>query len=131
MVADASITETQMTYQGEGGQVAARAKNPLGVERADIGLMSLPCSKIAYEELGNQLVATLVGVGAFLEVTKVLKLESAREALKLAIRPGRHKFLPISEKALERGAAAVRKGEVQWHNRAAITLWKVPQPARA
>ncbi len=131
MVVDGSITETQMVYQGEGGQVDKRAKNPLGVERTDIGLMSLPFSKIAYEELGNQLVATLVAVGAFLEVSKVLKLESAKEALKLAIRPGRHKFLAISEKALERGAAAVRKGEVQWHNQKAITLWKMPQTARA
>ncbi|MSQ32900.1 MAG: hypothetical protein EXR60_00540 [Dehalococcoidia bacterium] len=130
IVSDRSVTETKRVYDDEKNE-AEGATDPLGVKRTDIGLMSLPFSKIAYEELGNQLVATLVGVGAFLELTKVLKMESAKEALKLAIRPGRHKFLAISEKALERGAQAVRKGEVQWHNQKAITLWKMPQAARA
>lgn len=134
MVFDRSVTATDLVYQMESGaqgslDAAKGARKPLDIERTDIGLVSLPASKIAYEELGNSLVATLITIGVFVEYTQLLKMDVVKESLKKAIRPGRHKFLPVSEKALERGAQAVRKGEVQWHNQAAVALWKAPQIA--
>ncbi|MBM3152188.1 MAG: 2-oxoacid:ferredoxin oxidoreductase subunit gamma [Chloroflexi bacterium] len=78
------------------------------VQRRDIASVSVPCNEIA-EELGNRRLATMVAIGALLELLPILERKDI-EATLAAHMPGRHKhLLPSNYEALKRGAEYAKK----------------------
>ena len=76
-------------------------------DRADINAVPVDCNAIA-EQLGNARTANMVMLGAIIEKTGVITIDSAMEALKATFGPRKEHLLPINRQAMEAGAAAVR-----------------------
>lgn len=75
--------------------------------REDIDIYYIPANEIAIE-LGNDKVANMVMLGAYLEVTKLVKVESILEAFTKVFGENKARFLPLNQKAIEKGAEAVK-----------------------
>lgn len=76
--------------------------------RTDIKAYYIPCNEIA-AELGNNRVANMVMLGAYIELTKVVEPKDVIKALEYIFGPTKSKLIPINEKAIEAGAKVVRK----------------------
>lgn len=77
-------------------------------ERDDIEVYYIPANETA-DELGNGRVANMVMLGAYLEATKPVKVESILEGFTKVFGESKSHLLPINEKALEKGAELVRE----------------------
>ncbi len=77
------------------------------VTREDVRTFYVPANEIA-AEMGNSRVVNMVMLGAYLEVSKAVEVESVLEAFKKVYGPSKEKLVPLNKEALERGAAAVR-----------------------
>lgn len=75
-------------------------------DRDDIEIIKVPCNEIA-NELGNNRVANMVALGAYLQKTGLLPLESIIKAMKKVF-AGKEALIPINENALRRGAELVK-----------------------
>ena len=76
--------------------------------REDVTVVAVPCNDIA-EQLGNSRTANMVMLGAMIERTGVISIDSAMEALKATFGPKKEHLLPINRQAMEAGAAAARE----------------------
>lgn len=76
--------------------------------RDDISVYYVPANEIA-EKLGNMRVANMVMLGAYIEATKIVKMESVLEAFTKVFGEKKAKLIPINKEALEKGAEAVRE----------------------
>jgi len=76
--------------------------------REDIRVIPVNCNRIA-EELGNSRTANMVMLGAILEATGVVSIDSAMEALKATFGPKKEHLLPINRLAMEAGAKVVKE----------------------
>ena len=72
-----------------------------------VTVVAVPCNDIA-EQLGNSRTANMVMLGAMIERTGVIPIDSAMEALKATFGPKKEHLLPINRQAMEAGAAAAR-----------------------
>lgn len=72
------------------------------VKREDVRVVEIPANQIA-EELGNIKVANNIILGALIELTGIITLESVVESLKKVLPARRHNMIPINQQALERG----------------------------
>lgn len=77
--------------------------------RGDLALLPLPATSMAYEKLGNVLMACMVATGAYIAASGIIKMETAQAALAKALRPALHKHIPKNLEALELGAAFAQK----------------------
>ncbi|MGF7060524.1 2-oxoacid:acceptor oxidoreductase family protein [Brassicibacter mesophilus] len=75
--------------------------------RDDVEVYYVPCNDIALE-LGNTKVANMVMLGAYLELTKAVKVDSIIEAFKKVFGESKAHLIPVNQNALEKGAEAVR-----------------------
>lgn len=75
-------------------------------QRGDIRAIKVPCNAIA-AELGNDRVANVVMLGAYIALTKIVAIESVLEALRKVLGPSKEHLLAINRDALTRGAEAV------------------------
>lgn len=75
--------------------------------REDIDVYYVPANEIA-NEIGNDRVANMVMLGAYIEATKTVEFESIYEAFPKVFGEHRAHLLPINKEALEKGAEAVR-----------------------
>ncbi len=78
------------------------------VKRQDIQVYRVPASQIA-AQLGNDRVANMVLLGAYLELTGAVSTESVLKALAKVLSKGKSGLLEINRKAAEMGALAVRR----------------------
>ncbi|SNT05925.1 2-oxoglutarate ferredoxin oxidoreductase subunit gamma [Anaerovirgula multivorans] len=76
-------------------------------ERQDVEDYYIPANEIA-NEIGNLRVANMVMLGAYLELTKAVSVDSVIEAFKKVYGAGKEHLIPLNKEALERGAAVVR-----------------------
>lgn len=76
-------------------------------KRNDVNVYYVPANKIA-AELGNAKAANMVMLGAYLELSKVVKPESVIKVFTKVFGENKAKFIPLNEKALEKGAESVR-----------------------
>lgn len=76
-------------------------------ERTDINAYYIPANEIAVE-IGNGKVANMVMLGAYIELTKAVKKETVVDALKKVFGPTKAHLIPLNEKALDKGAEAVK-----------------------
>ncbi|AKL96932.1 2-oxoglutarate ferredoxin oxidoreductase subunit gamma [Clostridium aceticum] len=77
-------------------------------EREDVEAYYIPANEIA-NEIGNLRVANMVMLGAYLELTKVVSVESIIEAFKKVYGADKEHLITFNKEALHRGAAAVRR----------------------
>ena len=75
--------------------------------RTDIDVYYIPANEIAVE-LGNPRVANMIMLGAFLELTKTVEVESVMTALKKIFGESKAHLMPINEEAMMRGAQVVK-----------------------
>jgi 2-oxoglutarate ferredoxin oxidoreductase subunit gamma len=76
--------------------------------RDDLQVYYIPANELAVE-LGNSRVSNMVMLGAYLELTKIVSIESVMKALKKIFGPAKEHLMPVNEDALRKGAAAVRQ----------------------
>lgn len=77
-------------------------------ERTDVEVYYVPCNDIA-NELGNMKVANMVMLGAFLELTKLVEVESVIAALEKIFGEAKKNLIEINRTAIAKGAEVVRK----------------------
>jgi len=70
--------------------------------RGDVRIIGIPASEEA-AALKNQRIMNMVMLGAFLEQTGVVSLDSVMQALKKVLPDRYHHLLPLNEQALRRG----------------------------
>ena len=75
-------------------------------KRDDIDAYYVPANEIA-DQLGNFRVANMVMLGAYLEKTQAVSLDSVMKSLREVLGPSKEHLIPINQKALERGAQLV------------------------
>jgi 2-oxoglutarate ferredoxin oxidoreductase subunit gamma len=75
-------------------------------KRDDINVIKVPANEIA-NELGNNRVANMVMLGAFIAKTEVVDFDAVMSALKKVLPEHRHNLLPLNEKALKRGKGVI------------------------
>ena len=63
----------------------------------------------AHELSGNDRTANMVMLGAYIEATKTVNVESIYEAFTKVFGEHRAHLLPINKEALEKGAESIRK----------------------
>ncbi len=76
--------------------------------RDDIDVYYIPANEIA-GELGNNRVANMVMLGAYLEAMKTVDVESIYKAFPEVFGAGKAHLLPINKEALIKGAEAARE----------------------
>ncbi len=76
-------------------------------KRGDIEVYYVPANELA-EELGNGRVANMVMLGALLKKTGVVSPKTAIDCLKASFGEKKADLIPVNERALECGAAAVK-----------------------
>ena len=76
--------------------------------RTDIDVYYVPCNEIA-DQLGNPKVLNMAMLGAFLEATNVVKVDSVLDALLYKLGEKKAKLIPLNRQAIEMGAASSRK----------------------
>lgn len=70
------------------------------VKRTDVEVIKIPAQDIA-KELGSQRIANMVLLGAFVQKTGIIKMETLIESLK---NKGKEAFFEVNKKALAKGA---------------------------
>lgn len=100
-----SVTSTHEAGWIGGASGAKKKEGGIEHHRDDIAYLPIPASTIAQEKLGAVLVASLITLGAFATATKIIDVQTIKDSLKDALRPGRHKLIPLNKKALDLGAA--------------------------
>ncbi len=71
-------------------------------DRSGVKILPVPANDIA-AELGNDKVANMVALGAYLGLTKVISPTSVEAALKKVLPSRRHKLIPLNIQALQKG----------------------------
>jgi len=77
---------------------------PREVERRDLDVVKIDATQIA-NRLGNVRVANIVTLGAFIEKTNLLKIQSVRRAIEDLFSEKKPGLIEINKKALAEGAA--------------------------
>lgn len=114
-------SDTQLT-SGEGLGMKVDTEIELIPKRSDIAYLGVPATDLAVNEFGSSLQATLIGLGAFVEVSRVVSMASAIESLSQALPAHRQHLVPINRKALELGSQWVRDNAREMRNGGALTL---------
>ena len=76
--------------------------------RTDIDVYYVPCNDIA-DQLGNPKVLNMAMLGAYLEATKVVGVESVLQALLHSLGEKKAHLIPLNRQAIEMGAESIRK----------------------
>lgn len=76
-------------------------------QRSDIKTIAVPCNDIA-AQLNNDRVANMVMLGAMLEATGILSLDSVMGALADIFGPTKANLLPLNRSAIEKGMALAK-----------------------
>ncbi len=102
-----SLDKFEMDIQTGGNIIINSSLIDKKTSRSDLTAYYVPANEIA-NELGNAKVANMVMLGAYLELTKSVSIESVMSALKKIFGESKLHLMPINETAMNRGAEAVR-----------------------
>lgn len=81
--------------------------DPNEANRQDIELLPVPVNEIAFEN-GNAKLANMVALGAFVEKTRLVQLDSLFESFKHVLDERHHSLIPHNIAAIQRGSQFVR-----------------------
>ena len=73
-----------------------------GFNRTDIRIFEIPANELAIE-VGNNRVANMILLGAFVKITGALTIDSLVESLKKVLPENRYNLIPVNRAALEKG----------------------------
>ncbi len=73
------------------------------VGRSDLEILGVPALEMA-QDLGQERLANMILIGAFVEKTRVVKGEALISALPLIFEERYHSFIPLNESAIQKGA---------------------------
>jgi len=76
--------------------------------RKDIKAYYIPANELAME-LGNSKIANMIMLGAYLEVTKAVEIDSVLDAFVKVFGDNKSHLVPLNKEALLKGAEAVKK----------------------
>ncbi|MGV8146719.1 MAG: 2-oxoacid:acceptor oxidoreductase family protein [Alkaliphilus sp.] len=76
-------------------------------KREDVNVYYVPANEIA-KEIGNNKVANMVMLGAYIELTKIVSQDSIVEAMKKVFGPSKQHLVELNKDALKRGAKSVK-----------------------
>jgi len=76
---------------------------PQEVPRNDLDVLSLPVNELA-QELGNDRLGNMLVIGAFVEKTKIVSLDTLIAALPKIFDERHHHLLPANTEAIRKGA---------------------------
>ena len=76
------------------------------VQRSDVNAYYVPCNDLA-AELGNNKVANMIMLGAYLGKSKCVGVETVLDALLEKLGQKKAKLIPLNREALLRGAACI------------------------
>lgn len=79
-----------------------------GSSRDDLKKVLVPANDMALEA-GDARLVNMIVLGAYIEYSKVVGMDSVKEALKVVLPERNHRFLPMNHKALEMGAEFCRQ----------------------
>lgn len=79
-------------------------------KRQDLSVLKIPANELADEKLKNSRVANMIILGAFVERTHAVSMDSVVAALKKVLPEYRHNLIPLNRQALEIGADLARAG---------------------
>ena len=74
--------------------------------RDDCKVIEIAANEIA-EELGSSMAANMVMLGAYVELVKPVKLESIKATMEEVLPERNHRFIPVNNSALDKGAELV------------------------
>ncbi|MBQ2144211.1 MAG: 2-oxoacid:acceptor oxidoreductase family protein [Oscillospiraceae bacterium] len=77
------------------------------VQRTDVKAYYVPCNELA-AELGNNKVANMIMLGAYLGYSKCVDIETVLKALLEKLGERKAKLIPLNREALLKGAACVK-----------------------
>lgn len=77
-------------------------------QRQDIQVVKISSDDLADERFGNTRVANMIILGAYLELTQALSLESVEKALKKVLPEYRHHLISLNRDALELGVSVIK-----------------------
>ena len=80
--------------------------NPKEATREDVHLLPVPANDIAREN-GNPKLANMVALGAFVEKTRLVRMNSLFESFEKILDQRYHPLIPSNIKAIQKGAAFV------------------------
>jgi 2-oxoglutarate ferredoxin oxidoreductase subunit gamma len=75
-------------------------------ERSDIKIIEITATDVA-TDLGNARVANMILLGAFIEFTNVVSVDSIIESLKKVLSEDKHHLIDVNKQALSKGASIV------------------------
>ncbi|MDD4796201.1 MAG: 2-oxoacid:acceptor oxidoreductase family protein [Eubacteriales bacterium] len=75
--------------------------------RTDVDVHYVPANDIA-NELGNVRVAGMVVLGAYIELTRIVDLDTLVDALRQVLGEKKEKLIPVNRAAMQRGMELVR-----------------------
>ena len=107
-----SLEKFEPTVQPGGLLIINRSLVTKKATRSDIRVFEIDGSEHA-EKLGNSKVSNIVILGAYLELTKVVSIDSIVESLKKVLPERRHNLIPVNRQALELGAEVVQSLQVK------------------
>ncbi|NLW56787.1 MAG: 2-oxoacid:ferredoxin oxidoreductase subunit gamma [Firmicutes bacterium] len=102
-----SLEKFKATVKPGGAIVYNASMIETASEMPGLKMLPVPSNEIA-SELGNNKVANMVALGAFIGLTKVITLSSAVKALEHVLPARHHKLIPLNVAALEKGLALVK-----------------------
>jgi 2-oxoglutarate ferredoxin oxidoreductase subunit gamma len=114
-------SDTKMT-SGEGLGMKVDTEITLKPARSDIAYFGLPATDIAIEQLGSSLQATLVTVGAFIQLSALVSIEKALAALPQTLPVHRRHLNPLNERALKLGYQYAKDHAGDLQNAGALSL---------
>ena len=77
-------------------------------ERPDVSLMPIPATATAEQDLGNVMLATMLALGAFVEASGIVRVESLIEALPDMLPPHRQALIEANGDAIRAGVEIAR-----------------------
>ena len=82
------------------------------ITRDDLRALEIPSNELANEKLNNTRVANIIILGAYIEITKVVTIDSIVESLKKVLPERRHNLIPLNRQALELGAEFAKQANI-------------------
>jgi len=82
------------------------------ISRDDLRVLEIPSNELANEKLDNTRVANIIILGAYIEITQVVTIDSIIESLKKVLPERRHNLIPLNRQALELGAEFAKQAKM-------------------
>jgi len=73
------------------------------ITRTDLNALSIPANDIARETVGSQQLASMVALGAYVGMTRVVRMQTLFECLPRVVSKKYERFIPLNVAALKEG----------------------------